>query len=67
MGLFAGHVLVHNMNDDRDDPQLPPNLIIAIQNLLNANGAKDEDRLYTPLSPVDVINQLFPDGWFKVD
>ena len=57
---------VCNMNDDRDDSQLPPDLIIAIQNLLNANGAKDEDALYTPLSPINVINQLFPDGLFTV-
>jgi len=54
------------MHDDHDDSQLPPDLIIAIRNLFNANGAKDEDALYTPLSPVDVINQLFPDGWFTV-
>ena len=54
------------MNDDCDDSQLPPDLIIAIQNLLNTNGVKDEDVLYMPLNPVDVINQLFPDGWFTV-
>jgi hypothetical protein len=51
------------MQDDHDD-ELPREVIHAIQNIFNVTNGEEHnaDALYPTFNPVDVINQLFPNG-----
>jgi vacuolar protein sorting-associated protein 53 len=59
--LRVAHV---NMNDD----ELPHELVLSIQRILNLESSQHNDPLdvlSSDFTPIDILNGFFPDGMLK--